>query len=224
MKVTGLRSQNPVWTPDGRRIVFGGGASDRNHDVYIRNADGSGVDELLIRTPGRDSPTDVSRDGKWLLFTTGIGTSRDLMIAPLVRNAVPRPIVAGPAREMFGVFSPDTKFIAYASDESGQWEVYAQPLSGGERVQISAQGGTEPRWSADGSELFFIDGNGQLAVSAVTRGDRGPRFSPSRVLFDIGAPASPAYDVSPDGSRFVVTDFGRRFKRLFYLTNALPRD
>lgn len=143
VKVTDCRdAARAVWTSDGRRVFYSC-AGKAGFDVYVRNADGTGPEELLVNTELHDGVCDVSSDGKMLLFFSGNPErGRDLLILPLVPGSKPRPLIATPADERFAEFSPDGRLFAYTSDESGRTEVYIRSVeAGGERVQVSVEGG-----------------------------------------------------------------------------------
>ncbi len=212
-----------VWTPDGRRLVYGC-AGEGGYDLFIRNADGTGRDELLVRTPRSDVASDVSPDGKTLLVSSGSRDSgSDVLVAPLDGSAAPRPLFATPADERQAVFSPDGKLIAYASDESGRPEVYVQAVdAAGDRVQVSVEGGSEPRWRRDGRELFLMLPTRKIAAVEIRRDGQRIEAGTPQPLFDVTVEDFPAYDVSADGQTFVAGTGGIRTRRVLVTTNILP--
>ncbi|HKO54958.1 MAG TPA: hypothetical protein VJ276_03710, partial [Thermoanaerobaculia bacterium] len=129
---------------------------------------------------------------------------------PLVDGVPERVVIAGPHDEAQGQFSPDGRFIAYASDESGRPEVYVQPFPPtGAKWQVSGSGGEQPRWRRDGKELFFVAPDKKLMAAAVTLGSGAFDASPPKPLFDTTLSVgylgiSQAYDVDRDGQRFVI--------------------
>jgi hypothetical protein len=154
--------------------------------------------------------SDWSRDGRWLAYTEfHPATNADVWMVNADGPAAPRAILATPSSEKEAVFSPDGRWLAYVSDESGAFEVYAQPFPGpGPRVQVSTGGGTEPAWSRAGDELFFRNGRQMLAVAAPRAA--GGEFGPPSVLFegwyhDNVAPCR-SYDVGADGRFLMVTE------------------
>ena len=159
----------PVWSPSGEEVAF---TSERagNADIYLRRADGSGEEKVLAATPRRDALSDWSRDGKYLLYhLDDPETIWDLWY--LERNEdgsgwEPHPYLQTPFNELVPRFSPDGRYVAYVSNESGQREVYVQPFpEGGRKVAVSSNGGTKVRWSRDGKELFYVEGQTLVAVS-----------------------------------------------------------
>ncbi len=133
----------PVWSPDGHSIVFN---STRNgvFDLYRKAIDGSGGEDLVLATPFPKGPTDWSRDGRLLLFRSpDPKTGFDIWAVPLEGDRKPFPVVQTNFDERDGQFSPDGKWIAYQSNESGQYEIYVQPFPGpGGKTRISRNGGS----------------------------------------------------------------------------------
>ncbi len=198
----------PTWSPSGGRIGFSSGRSG-GRDLYVKRADGSAAAEPLLLTPdGREFLTDWSRDESILLFhregpTSGVYYLRK---APDGRYEEV-PFLTSEFRETRAVFSPDERFVAYTSNESGRREVYIRsfPDSGSKR-QVSLQGGLEPRWRADGKELFYVEGDSMMAVPVTTSpsltvGVPGTLFSTPSLGGFTGN-----YDVTPDGNRFVLVE------------------
>jgi serine/threonine-protein kinase len=146
---------NPVWTPDGRRLVYS--LEEPQYNLYWKPAGGSKPGERLLSSPFDKHPTSVSPDGKVLTyFEFNPETGTDLWLLPLEGKREPRIFLQTPFGESGGVFSPDGRWIAYYSNESGRHEVYVQayPSPGG-KTQISTDGGSHPLWSPDGRELFY---------------------------------------------------------------------
>jgi serine/threonine protein kinase/dipeptidyl aminopeptidase/acylaminoacyl peptidase len=200
----------PVWMPDGRRIVY---QSNRGAliNLYLRSVDGSGGEELLLSSSAGKGPTDVSRDGGFLLYDEiSPDTSGDVWTLPLTgTNALtPRPVVQTKFLEREGQFSPDGRWLAYSSNETGRPEVYVQPFPGpGARTQVSSNGGVQLRWSRRGTELFYVDFKGWLTAAAVTPGTDSIAVGRPEPLF-----ATP-FDFSSQGPRggYVVSEDAQRF-------------
>jgi eukaryotic-like serine/threonine-protein kinase len=128
-------------------------------------------------------PTDWSRDGRHLLFSTVPGADYDLWLLALGDGAKPVKLIASPADQMHGNFSPDGSLVVYASNESGKFEVYATTFPRADRRwPISIDGGYEPRWRADGRELYYLSEDRKLMAVTV---DAGPRFGTPKQLFQI---------------------------------------
>jgi eukaryotic-like serine/threonine-protein kinase len=199
----GTGNIDPIWTPDGRKIVFKGNQSR----LFSQPADGSGAMEELTndKLSPNNIPGSFSPDGQVLAFM-GSGSGLDLYTLSL-KDGKPQPFLRTPSNETAPRFSPDGRFIAYASDESGRYEIYVRPYPGpGGKWQISTEGGTEPAWNPKGRELFYRSGNKMMAVEVTTEGT----FSAGKpkMLFEgsyVPTPRSfPDYDVSPDGQRFLM--------------------
>jgi len=191
-----------LWSPDGTRIVF---ASDREgrQNLYQRAVDGKGGEEMFLESAETKYPTDWSRDGRWIVFEAfDRKTGGDLWVVPVGGDRKPVPFLREEISEGQGRFSPDGKWMAYASDESGKPEVYLQrfPEGGGKR-QISTGGGGDPQWRRDGKELYYISSDRKLM------GVEMPAGSP-RALFDVRVSGltdtRTHYFPSSDGRRFLV--------------------
>ena len=195
-----------VWSPDDTRIYFmsqrsGGG------DIYQKPSSGTGADELILSSGSQKNPTSVSPDGRFLLFQSlSPKTKMDLELLSLADRKV-TPFLQTEFDENYGVFSPDGRWIAYASNESGRYEVYVQPFPGpGGKWQISNAGGTAPVWRRDGKELFYLAPDRKLMAVAIRAGAAFESEAPAplfqtRVRIDMDR----HYDVSADGQRFLMT-------------------
>ena len=191
--------ESGVWSPDGLRIAW----VWRRRNLMIRGA-GAVLPEQTIAT--FDAPIQVwdwSGDGGSLLIgRTNADTHDDLWIQPPREGEAAQPYATAAFNQRFGAFSPDGRFIAYASDESGKFDIYVDTVpTAGNRVRVTTAGGTEPRWNRDGSGLFFRRGSEIHAVKMSRHGSSLVVDGIDR-LFDSGAPVR-SYDVSPDG-RFLL--------------------
>jgi len=200
----------PVWSPDGQRIAYTSGA-----DFYWKAANNTGSPELLVRgrAPGPDAHF-FSPDGSALVTRSqgNEGAGDDLMMISLQGDTVPLWRLNGPFEERNPELSPDGRWMAYQSDESGQWEIYVRPFPDVDRdqVQVSNGGGSHPLWSPDGTELFYLEpraSNSRLMSVTVGEVPTGERFSFGERTFLLDWPywqySGRGYDVSPDGERFL---------------------
>jgi tRNA A-37 threonylcarbamoyl transferase component Bud32 len=196
----------PVWSPDDTRLYFlsqrsGGG------DLYQKPASGTGGDEMLLSSAVAKQADSVSPDGRFLLFQAqNPKTKWDLELLSLPDRKI-SPFLQTEFAENQGDFSPDGRWIAYASDESGRFEVYVQPFPGpGGKWQISNAGGSAPAWRRDGKEIFYLAPDRKLMAVAVRTGAAFESEAPAP-LFEtrVRIDANRHYDVSADGQRFLMT-------------------
>jgi Tol biopolymer transport system component len=201
---------SPNWSPDGTRLAFTSGR-ESVHQIFLGRADGTGDNTRLTTGEHHHYLTDWSRDGEWLTYVEyHPKTGADLWVVSADGSGPPRAVVASPFSEKHAAFSPDTRWLAYVSDETGTDEVYAQPFPGpGTRIQVSNGGGEEPAWSRDGRELFFRRGGEFLAVPVragvddLQPGKPVPLFSGA---YFHSMTADRSYDVGPDGRFWMVTE------------------
>jgi serine/threonine protein kinase/Tol biopolymer transport system component len=155
--------QSPVWSPDGNQIIFSS-ARGGSFDLYRTSSLGDGSEELLLENPGTTTPTSWSSDGRSLLYSQlNPETGFDLYVLPLVGDRKPVVFANRPYDEENGQFSKDMRWIAYESNESGQFEVFVQSYPGPRgKWQISTDGGRSPRWREDGRELYYVTADGSL--------------------------------------------------------------
>ncbi|MGH7000989.1 MAG: hypothetical protein ACREEA_05730, partial [Stellaceae bacterium] len=194
-----------VWSADGAQVIFASGSSRTQLDLYRRPANGAGNEELVYAGGGAKFPKSWSRDGKFVLYSSvseGQGIYVLALDAPLsVRK--PRLFVAGGD---YGQFSPDGRWVAYQSAESGRTEVYLTsfPNPGG-KFLVSTSGGALPRWRADGKELFYVAPDLRLMAAEINLQATAAAIGGVRPLFGPVIFASDySYDVTPDGQRFLV--------------------
>ncbi len=204
----------PVWSPDGSRVVFN---SDRTgaRNLYWKLSSGSGADELLLESDQTKAPNDWSPDGRFLLFRIiALQTGFDLWVLPISGDRKPFPFMTTPFEERDGQFSPDGKWIAYQSNESGRFEIYIQPFPGpGEKFQISSNGGAQPRWNKNGKEIFYVSLDSKMMAAPVKLFGDGQSLETGTpaALFPIRIAGGPLfgankqqYAVSSDGQLFLV--------------------
>ena len=202
---------NPVWSPDGARLAFRSNR-DRPGDIFEKDLGGTSEEALLLGSPDADAPTSWTPDGRFLLFNrlTAPGFS-DLWVLSAKSNQ-PAPLLQTPFSEQGSRISPDGRWIAYMSNESGDDEVYLRPFSVtpegkptlGPKWRVSTSGGGVPRWRGDGKELFYRDRPGAIvAVDVVPQGPLVETSVPRRLFMPpLG---TVAFDVSSDGQRFLLS-------------------
>jgi Tol biopolymer transport system component len=204
--------QAPIWSPDGKQILFGSNRKQLGFNLYLKNADGSGSDEQVADLGAAVVfPLDWSRDAKYILF--GKGNELWYLSWP---ERVAKPLLQAKWTVRNAQFSPDGRWMAYASNETGNWEIYASSFpSGAGKWQVSSGGGQEPKWRQDGKELFYLSADGKMMAVAVKTG----LPAVAGASFKAGSPVALfqthrrqpvsfldvfSYDVSADGQRFLI--------------------
>jgi eukaryotic-like serine/threonine-protein kinase len=198
----------PIWSPDGTQVAF---ASDQGHlpAIYVRDASGSGAEEVVVTPVARSFPTDWSPDGRHVLFMLNGGrTGRDIWRYDVERREA-APLLAGAFNEAGATFSPDGRWIAYVSDEDQRSQVYVRSFPEGiVRTQISPAGGGQPQWRRDGREIFYLaPDNTMMAVPVQATAGRFTAAAPQALFtapVDQRKSIRNQYAVSADGQRFLV--------------------
>jgi eukaryotic-like serine/threonine-protein kinase len=202
----------PIWSPDGNRIIFmsnPGGVLD----LYQKPANGAEEEQLLLKSSETKTPSSVSRDGRFLLyFTQDAKTKYDLWVLPLMGDKKPFPFLRTEFNEVDGHFSPDGHWVAYGSDESGRFEIYVRKFSPestpegsdtGGKWQVSYGGAQEPRWSADGKELYYLTPDWKVMVVEVSTNPVFQARMPKLLFSAPPQPSNTAGDYTVDGKRFL---------------------
>ena len=184
----------PVWSADGRWLFFNW--EEPVFHIYSRAADGAEAPQRVVDGPFDVNPTSVSPDGRFLVYERSDPVTKGgIWLLPLIGDPKPKAFVDTPAQEQDAAVSPDGRRLAYQSNETGRGEIYLQAFpDGGDRVQVSTSGGRNARWSRDGKELYFREGDKMMAVSL-----QGSAVGRPMALFE---KRFEGYDVAADG-RFV---------------------
>ena len=211
------RSRNPVWAPDGKTLLY---ALNKNgpYDLFEKRTDSTGSEELVLESGSSKYPSDWSSDGRYVAY--GSTVARDwtsVMILPRFGDRKPFVFLQGEHNAGEARFSPDMRWVAYTSDESGRGEIYVTPFpQAASKWQVSTSGGMSPRWRRDGKELFYLGADSRLMAAEVDAsgpifqvGEVRPLFpallrtGPSR--FELGSTSEQiGYDSAPDGTWFVM--------------------
>jgi len=208
---------DPVWSPDGDFVIFDSNPGGRAN-IFRKNSSGAGSEEVLLKSDTAAYPYDWSSDGRYILYDKpGPKGSRDIWVLPLTGDRTPFPYVCANADEIDGRFSPNVRWIAFASNESGKDEVYVQAFpQTGAKWQVSTAGGSSPLWRSDGKELYYISPSKKLmSVDVKTSGPIFEQGIP-QALFDAdmdvyGLPNR--YAPSKDGTKFLVNSSAEGVRR-----------
>jgi serine/threonine-protein kinase len=215
----------PLWTPDGKRIVFTATKSGAIN-MFWKPADGAGAEEQLTNSLTFFRATSISADGKRAFYIEQSANGQDVWSVPLTGERKPTPFLQTPFNEAVAQISPDGHWVAYVSNESGQAEIYVRPFPpASAKWQISTEGGIQPLWARDGKELFYRNGNKTIAVDIASE----PTFRAGtpRVLFEGEFEPRPGlgtnFDATPDGQRFLMIknggDTASEQKQLIFIEN-----
>jgi Tol biopolymer transport system component len=208
-----FRQRWPIWSPDGNTVAFAQNLTG-TYDLYVKPVNGGTIDQLLLKTPQSKSVMDWSADGRFILYRSqDPKTGSDLWAVPLNDPQKHIPVAHTEFSESNGQFSPDGKWVAYESNESGRFEVYVQPFTGpGRKTQISLKGGAQARWRHDGQALFYIGADDRLTEVPLRFGADGQSVEPGPPAFlfttHIGGAVQgqllQQYAVALDGQRFLL--------------------
>jgi len=200
-----------LWSPDRTRIAFGRYRGGVFTGLFQKTVDGAGEDELIYDYDGTNLDcTTWSPDGRHIVCDGSAGgaeTGRDIFLLSLSEGAELTPLIQTPFWENWPQLSPDGRWLAYGSNESGIFEVYVRPfpLRGG-KWQVSTSGGSLPRWAPDGKELFYLGPEKTLMVAQLEPGERSLKVGHVESLFRASFAPTRGYpfDIAPDGQRFLV--------------------
>ncbi len=210
----------PLWSPDGARIVFRSRRTGAG-DLYQKLTSGAGVEERFVASDQRMTPTSWPADGRFLLYLNiDPQTNHDLWVLPMAGNHTPSVFLKTPFRETWGAFSPDGRWVAYHSNESGRDEIYVRPfvppgamgaaVAASGQWQVSTAGGIHPKWRPDGKELYYLNPASEMMAAPITvSGSTIEPAAPVRLFptrtFGGGVDSGQGrqYDIAPDG-RFLI--------------------
>lgn len=212
----GGQDMSPLWMPDGSRIVWTSTRGGGNPNLYWQTADGTGTAERLMNQPTNQFPTSITPDGSQVVWFGAVGSNHtDLFRTRLTdSDRKAEALIGTPSMEFGGEISPDGRWLAYHSNESGEYQVYVRPFPSVQegRFHVSTAGGTRPAWARTGRELFYLDAEG-LLTSVMVRAEAKTFFAkrPVKVLSTPYYPGRSAlgldlrgYDISGDGQRFLM--------------------
>ena len=227
----------PLWSPDGTRIVFRSTRTGLG-DLYQKLTSGAGVEERLGASDQTKTPTSWSADGRFLLYVNNDPqTSSDLWVVPMVGDRTPSVFLKTPFSEVWGAFSPDGRWVAYHSNESGRNDVYVRPFvppgaagtAAGGQWQVSTAGGIHPAWRPDGKELYYLNPAGAMMATPITVTGATLEPGASVVLFPtriygggVDVQQGRQYDVARDGRFLINTELDSADAPITLLQNWNP--
>jgi DNA-binding winged helix-turn-helix (wHTH) protein/Tol biopolymer transport system component len=197
----------PVWSPDGSRIAFSSNRKNGWANIYVKDSSGLGNEEVLFESDEGTVPVSWSSDGRFIAYVRDPpAPHKEVWLLPFIGERKPLPFLQAQFYQGEPQFSPDVRFIAYESYESGSQQIYVRPFRGpGGKQQVSTDSGWNPHWRRDSKELFFLD-EGEMMAADVKSNGSSLDIGDARFLFDAHPWwwAGQVYDVTPDGQRFLM--------------------
>ncbi len=202
----------PVWSPDGTRVAYTG-LRESEFDIFAKDASGAGKEEILVESEASKFLSDWSRDGRYILFSSLAPRGKPkygIWVMPLFGDRKPYAYLQTDFNNSAAVFSPDGRWLAYQSDESGSYQIYLSPFpAGGGKWGVSQGGGVQPMWKHDGSAIYYLTLDGKLMEASIQEKGSAVEIGTPQELFqqpltDSG-PNARGYAVSPDGKRFLMS-------------------
>lgn len=201
-----------MWSPDGTRVAYTG-LRESEFDIFAKDASGAGKEEILVESEASKFLSDWSRDGRYILFSSLAPRGKPkygIWVMPLFGDRKPYAYLQTDFNNSAAVFSPDGRWLAYQSDESGSYQIYLSPFpAGGGKWGVSQGGGVQPMWKHDGSAIYYLTLDGKLMEASIQEKGSAVEIGTPQELFqqpltDSG-PNARGYAVSPDGKRFLMS-------------------
>ncbi len=219
-----IQNAYPVWSPDGKWIAY---VSDHNgrSNLARKPSDGSGAEEILLTDQQIFIPCDWSRDGKYLIYSLGPVGSSDIWALPLEGDRKPVMLIqhAGNTGASFARLSPDGRWLAYMSNESGGQQIYVVAFGKGQgKWQVSVNGGSQPQWSKDGKELYYIDPTYNLFAVPVKEVNGALQFGNAQLLVSNWSAPQVFFDVAPDGKKILFDRISQQVSQSISVVTNFP--
>jgi Tol biopolymer transport system component len=200
---TQTSGKTDLWTPDGKNVAY----QVNGKGIFLKPSGSSTTERRLLENTHTEYPDSWTPDQRALIYEVDDPkTSWDIWVLPLAEGSKPYPFIQAPLRQEYGRISPDGRWVAYRSTESGRDEVYVVPFPGpGDKIQLSTDGGIYPRWRSDGKEIFYLTTRGRLMAASVDGSGAQFNVGAETPLFDVRPTRGDwPYDVTSDGQRFIV--------------------
>jgi Tol biopolymer transport system component len=216
-----------VWSPDGSELAYASSATGF-YNIYRRPVSPSGKAARISEAAVHQYPTAWSGDGQTIVYTQVNASGGTGIYTMPARGGASTLLLDGPSNEYGAKLSPNGKWVAFTSDESGRAEVFVQRFPSGEKVRVSPDGGSEPQWRRDGTELYYLSRDRRihavgLSTSPALAAERPQRIIDVPVEVTVGPALSAHYTVTPDGQRFLLSVSNINHRTTTLVLNWLPR-